>query len=105
MAPVLLVAEPRFKAAVLVAGGYEPTAWLPEVESRRYTPHVKMPVLMINGSYDTIFSVKSSQLPMFRHLGSSDKQHKFLPTSHVVPADQGVSIADEWLKTRLGPGR
>jgi hypothetical protein len=99
------VAEPRFKAAVFVAGGYQPLAWLPEIDSRRFAPHVKMPVLMINGSYDTVFSVKSSQLPMFRHLGSADKQHKFLPSGHVIPADQGVMIADEWLKSRLGSDR
>jgi dienelactone hydrolase len=103
--PVLLVAEPRFKAAVFVGGGYPAEAWLPEIDPRRYAPHMKLPVLMINGSYDTIFPVKSLQLPMFRHLGSADKQHKLLPSSHVVPADKGVSIADEWLKSRLGPDR
>jgi pimeloyl-ACP methyl ester carboxylesterase len=102
---VLLVAEPRFKAAVLVAGGYQPVGWLPEVESRRYAPYVKMPVLMLNGSYDAIHSVKSSQIPMFRHLGSADKQHKLLPSGHVIPADQGATVIDEWLKSRLGSDR
>jgi serine/threonine protein kinase/formylglycine-generating enzyme required for sulfatase activity/dienelactone hydrolase len=103
--PVLMVAEPRFKAAVFVGGGYPADACLPEIDPRRYTPHMKLPVLMINGSYDTIFPVRSLQLPMFRHLGSADKQHKFLPSGHVVPAEKGVSIADEWLKSRLGADR
>jgi alpha-beta hydrolase superfamily lysophospholipase len=105
MAPVLLVAEPRFKAAVLIAGGYQQTAWLPEIDPRRYAPHVKLPILMLNGTYDTVFSVKSSQSPMFRHLGSADKQHKFLPSSHTIPADEAANVVDEWLRARVGKAK
>jgi dienelactone hydrolase len=54
-APVFLVAEPRFRAAMLLAGGYQPEAWLPEIDSRRYTPYVKLPILMINGASDSVF--------------------------------------------------
>jgi predicted esterase len=100
IAPVLLAAEPRFQAAVLISGGYHVSTWVPEIEPRRYTPHVKIPVLMLNGSCDAIFPVRSSQNPMFRHLGSADKQHKILTAGHTVPVDEAVRIADEWLRAR-----
>jgi predicted esterase len=100
VAPVLVVAEPRFKAAMLIAGGYHARAWLPEIDPRRYAPHVKLPVLMLNGSCDAIFPMQSSQDPLFRHLGSADKQRKLLLAGHTIPADEAVRIADEWLRSR-----
>jgi predicted esterase len=100
VAPVLIVAEPRFKAAILIAGGYPAEVWLPEIEPRRYAPHVKLPVLMLNGSCDAVFPMKSSQDPLFRHLGSADKQRKLILAGHLIPADESVRIADEWLRSR-----
>jgi predicted esterase len=100
IAPVLLVTESRFKAALFIAGGYYPTAWLPEIDARRYTPHVKIPVLMLNGSCDAIFPMDTSQNPLFRHLGSADKQHELLLAGHTIPAKEAVRIADEWLRSR-----
>jgi predicted esterase len=100
VAPVLLVAEPRFNAAVLIAGGYHSSPWLPEIDPRRYAPHVKVPVLMLNGNCDALFPVRSSQIPLFRHLGSTDKQHKLLTAGHTVPADETVRITNEWLRSR-----
>src|SRR5262249_13696498 len=53
IAPVLLVAEPRFKSALLISGGYHhASAWVPEIDPRRYAPHFKLPVLMLNGNCD-----------------------------------------------------
>jgi predicted esterase len=100
IAPVLLVTEPRFQAALLIGGGYHRAPWLPEIDPRRYAPHVKIPVLMLNGSCDAIFPIRSSQDPLFRHLGSADKQHKLLLAGHTIPADEAVRIADERLRSR-----
>jgi predicted esterase len=100
IAPVLLVAERRFKAAMLISGGYHSSTWVPEIDPRRYAPHFKLPVLMLNGNCDAIFPLRTSQTPLFRHLGSSDKQHKLLTAGHWVPADEAVRIADEWLRSR-----
>jgi pimeloyl-ACP methyl ester carboxylesterase len=105
IAPVLLVEEPRFRVAVLIAGGYTPDAFMPEVESRRYTPHVKLPVVMISGLYDAVFPVESSQMPMYRHLGSPDKQIKHIEGGHFPPVDESVKFANEWLRSRMGAGR
>jgi pimeloyl-ACP methyl ester carboxylesterase len=88
---------------VCQASGYHNAAWVPEIDPRRYAPHFKLPVLMLNGNCDAIFPLRSSQTPLFRHLGSADKQHKILPAGHCVPAEEAVRIADEWLRSRLGP--
>jgi pimeloyl-ACP methyl ester carboxylesterase len=100
IAPVLLVEEPRFCAAVLISGGYQPKAFLPEIEPLRYTPHVTLPILMINGTLDEVFPLKSSQLPMFRHLGSTDKQIKHFDCGHFPPVTETVKFGDEWLRAR-----
>jgi predicted peptidase len=103
-APVLLVEEPRFQAAVLIAGGYWGRAFMAEVEPRRYAPHVKIPVPMINGILDDIHPLEISQMPMFRHLGSTDEQIKHFESVHVPAVDETVRFADEWLRSRPGAG-
>jgi serine/threonine protein kinase/dienelactone hydrolase len=101
-APVLLVAEPRFQAAVLISGGYHSNAAMTEIEPRRYTPHVKLPVLMVGGLLDAVFPVEASQLPMYRHLGSPDKQIKHFQSGHIPPVEETIKFADEWLRSRTG---
>jgi serine/threonine protein kinase/predicted esterase len=103
-APVLLLAEPRFQAAVLISGGYHSNAAMTEIEPRRYTPHVKLPVLMVGGLLDAIFPVEASQLPMYRHLGSADKQIKHFQSGHIPPVEETIKFADEWLRSRTGKG-
>ena len=105
IAPVLLVEEPRFRAAVLISGGYQPSRFMPEIESRQYTGHVQIPVLMINGLYDSVHPVESSQMPMYRHLGSPDKQIKHFEDGHITAIDESVKFADEWLRSRTRMGR
>jgi pimeloyl-ACP methyl ester carboxylesterase len=58
-------------------GGYQLRYDLPEVDPFNFGPHVTVPVLMLNGRYDQSFPLESSQLPLFRYLGTpaKDKQH------------------------------
>jgi predicted esterase len=95
IAPIVLVEEPRFRAAVLIAGGYQPRAFMTEIEPRRYTPHVKLPVLMIGGLADSVYPLVASQMPMYRHLGSADKQIKHFESAHLPPVDETIRFADE----------
>lgn len=69
-APIMLSIEPRIKAAVVVAGGFDFGKALPEVDPLNFAPHVKVPVLMVNGRYDNGFPMETSQNPMFRLLGT-----------------------------------
>src|SRR5262249_15938870 len=105
MAPVLLTAEPRFRAAVLIAGGYQPKPFMLEAEPRRHAPHVKLPVLMIGGLLDEVYPLETSQMPLYRHLGSADKQIKHFESGHIPPVDETVKFVDEWLAFRTRPGK
>jgi len=55
---------------------------------------------MLNGNCDAIFPMKSSQDPLIRHLGAADKQRKLFLAGHLIPAEESVRIADEWLRSR-----
>jgi len=48
-----LAVENRFKVAVFAAGGCNNNKELPEADPFNYASHVKIPVLMINGRYDS----------------------------------------------------
>ena len=97
----MLVAEPRIKAAVLVAGGYFGTSQSPEVEPSHFGPYVRIPVLMINGFYDQFFPYEMSQMPMHKDLGSADKRIEHLRSGHAPPFDETMTLADRWLREKL----
>jgi eukaryotic-like serine/threonine-protein kinase len=101
----VLGAEPRFKAAVLVSGGSR-QARSPEADSWNYAPRVKVPVLMLNGHDDSLSPVETSQNPMFKALGTpeKDKRHIIYPGGHVDFMDRNEVIKEglDWLDHYLG---
>jgi formylglycine-generating enzyme required for sulfatase activity/predicted esterase len=102
-APALLVVEPRFRAAVLLFGGYwKGGPMRPEVEPHQFAPHVRAPVLMVNGALDDITPFEPYQRKFFQDLGSKDKQYlPFDNCGHVVPIELAVPAVDRWLRDRL----
>src|SRR4029453_12537440 len=68
----------------LVSGGVVGPA-VPEVEPLNYARRVTIPVLMLNGRDDFVLPVKTSQLPLFRALGTpeEDKRHVLYDGGHV----------------------
>jgi eukaryotic-like serine/threonine-protein kinase len=106
MAPRLIAVEPRFKAAVLLSGGsFEKVP--AEVDSWNFAPHVRIPVLMLNGRDDFRFPLESSQIPLFRLLGTpeKDKRHLLFDGGHVNLVTRPELIKDilDWLDQYLGP--
>ncbi|MCP4890665.1 MAG: protein kinase [Planctomycetaceae bacterium] len=96
--PMCLSTDPRLKAAILLAGGYTP--WhrnRPEIQPYQFTPHVKQPTLMINGSADQVFPLETSQKTMFRDLGSTNKRHALFPADHLPDEKDVYRVIDEWL--------
>lgn len=60
---------------------------------------------MLNGRYDFVFPVESSQLPMFRLLGTP-KEHKrkiLYDTGHNIPRNDMIKETLAWLDRYLGP--
>jgi len=84
----LLAVEPRIRAAVLLSGGlFIMLEDSPVIDAVNYAPRVKIPVLMVNGRLDEVLPVETSQLPLFRLLGSpaDQKRHVLLNSGHGSP--------------------
>ena len=105
MGPIVLALEPRIKASVLIIGGFWQQQGLPEVEAINFAPRVKIPVLMLNGRYDFVFPVESSQNPMFRLLGTPepDKRHLLFDSGHSIPRKELITETLLWFDRYLGP--
>jgi dienelactone hydrolase len=96
--------EPRLKASVLLVAGLVFTPAQPEVDVINYLPRVRIPVLMLNGQYDFFFPVETSQVPMFRLLGTpaEHKRQVISQGGHFVPRTQLISETLSWLDRYLG---
>ena len=103
----LLALERRVKAAVLVSGGLTTQETIPPIaDGVNYAPRLTIPVLMVNGKYDNFFSVKASQEPLFKSLGTpaKDKRYVVLEAGHAfLPRDLLVNETLGWLDKYLGP--
>ncbi len=108
LAPVFLALDRRFEAAILTRGGLQLRRDLPEVDRLNFAPRVTTPVLMLNGRYDDYFPFESSQLPLFRLLGTpdTDKKHVVYEAGHGnFPRMEEAREIIDWLERYLGPAR
>jgi len=104
MGAVFPAVEHRLKACVLVGGGFYFERCLPEVDQINFAPHVKTPVLMLNGRYDSVLPPDRSQKPMFELLGTDekDKSHKLFESGH-LPREYVNEETVKWMDRYLGP--
>ncbi len=105
MGGIIPAVDPRIKVVVLALGGLDFHRSLPEVDTVNFLPHVKQPVLMLNGRYDFFFPVESTQDPFYRLLGSKKDQKKHLvyDTAHNIPRNELIKQTLDWLDLYLGP--
>ena len=100
------LAQERFKAVILLDGGYFLNPQPAGTDAADFAPRLKQPVLMVNGQDDYVFTVDKSQMPLFRMLGTpaADKRHTVLNTAHDVTEShpQLVSEVLGWLDRYLG---
>ena len=109
--PVVLAVEDRFKAAVLISGGFptwDLTAQIPTLDPVSYAARVKTPVLMVNGKEDFVFPYATSQRPMYEFLGTPEahKKHQVYHGGHGLLGLFRKQIRDDmldWLDRYLGP--
>ena len=103
--PVLAIEE-RFKVAVLLAGGLPLPRVPPEADPVNFAPRIKIPVLLLGGRQDFIHPVETAQIPLFRMLGTpeKDKKHIIFEGGHAPLRIQPL-IKDilDWLDRYLGP--
>jgi eukaryotic-like serine/threonine-protein kinase len=104
--PIPLALDHRIKAAALAAGGLR-FNYPPETQPANFAPHVKVPVLMVNGR-DDFQAPLASQRRLFELLGtpSEHKRHVALEGGH-VPNDMRGLIREvlDWFDKYLGPVR
>ena len=106
MGPLVLGLESRFRAAVLLVGGLWSGKQLPDADPFNFARHVKVPVLMLNGGEDTIYTLEASQKPLFQGLGTEDKVHTLFDAGHFILETHRRPVIREsldWLDTHLGP--
>ena len=97
--------EPRIRAAALAEGGFSADRRPPEVDGINFAPRFRIPVLMLNGRYDFVAPLETCQIPMFRLLGTSekDKRHVLFNTGHAGPPQQYIKETLDWFDRYLGP--
>jgi eukaryotic-like serine/threonine-protein kinase len=104
---ILAALESRFKAVVLLDGGYfqqtDPIAGVDQVD---FAPRLSKPVLMVNGRYDATFPYESAQAPLFRMLGTppADKREVVFDTPHDVRLRRSDLVREvlNWYDRYLG---
>ena len=102
---IIPAVEERLKVSVLLAAGMVLGRARPEVNEINYVTRVKIPTLILNGKYDTIFPVETSAKPMFDLLGTraQDKQLKLYETDHLPPRNEFIKETLGWLDRYFGP--
>lgn len=108
LGPIAVALEPRFSASVFLDGGLYPSGSRSEVQAFNYAPRVRIPVLMVNGSFDSGIPLESSQKPLFELLGTprEHKQHVLYPAGHAVFVrfrNQAIENILDWVDRYLGP--
>jgi len=102
--PISVALEFRFKTAILANGGCITGKVPGEMNATNFAPHIKIPVLMINGRYDFGIPLETCQEPFFRLLGSprDDKRHVLLESGHGLPYTPWFKETLNWLDRYLG---
>ena len=101
---IIPAVEPRIKTAVLLSGGLLANS-RPEVNQLNYITRIKIPVLMLNGRYDT--NLEAAIMPMYQLLGTrkEDKKLMLFDSDHIVSRIDFVRETLSWLDKYMGPIR
>jgi serine/threonine protein kinase/formylglycine-generating enzyme required for sulfatase activity/cephalosporin-C deacetylase-like acetyl esterase len=105
MGALIPAVEDRLQTSILVASGFIPIPTRPEVRLVNYVTRVKIPTLILNGKYDTIFPPETSSKPLFDLLGTpkDQKELKLYETDHIPPRNEFIKETLAWLDRYLGP--
>jgi pimeloyl-ACP methyl ester carboxylesterase len=99
MGGVMPAVESRIKVSALYVAGLDFERARPEVDPVNFLPRIRIPTLMINGKYDFFFPMESSQIPVFKLLGTpaNDKRHVVEEGSHFVARTRLIQEVLAWL--------
>ena len=76
----------------------------PEADVINFLPRMKSPYLMLNGKNDTFFPLETSQKPMFKLIGTAEKDKKMIiyEGGHLVPRSDLIKETLVWFDRYLG---
>jgi dienelactone hydrolase len=102
---IALPQETRIRAAVMAEAGLPAVKTPPEVDLINFAPRVRIPVLMLSGRYSFPQPVEISQVPLFRLLGTpeKDKRHLLFDSGSRGPTHQYIKETLDWFDRYLGP--
>ncbi len=107
LAPVMLALEPRFQAAYLRLAGLPTWRQPGEVDSINFASRVRVPTLIVNGRYDRLLPLETSQKGLLRWLGTAeaDKKLVLFDVGHAPPRPRNAVIREvlTWADRVLGP--
>jgi formylglycine-generating enzyme required for sulfatase activity/dienelactone hydrolase len=106
LAPLFLAIDSRLKTGVLLSGGFETWEIPAEVDPVNFAPHVREPVLMVNGREDFDLPYATAQVPLFHMLGTpaDQKRHVVFEGGHIPPnPKEPIKVILNWLDEHLGP--
>ena len=104
-APIVTAVEPRFKVAELAGGGLVQSAGTPETDPFQFLPRSQVPVLLMNGRYDSVFPEDQSQQTLLKRLGApaKDKKLVLIDSGHAMVGYPAVTRESlDWLDHYLG---
>jgi len=100
---ILSGVETRLKANVFVSSGLRDFG-RPEASLSSFVNRIKIPTLMLNGRYDSIFPYDLFIQPMYESLGTpkADKKLVLFDSDHIPPKEGMVTETLNWLDIYLG---
>jgi predicted esterase len=104
--PMLLtVAGDRIKVSVLHLGALSNANYQPQADAFNYVTRIKVPTLMLNGIYDPNLTLRECVEPMYRLLGTPDKDKKLklYESDHFIHKSELVKETLAWYDKYLGP--
>ena len=104
-AGLILAAVDRRYASVFLAGaGIEKpsTQWIAEANIVNFAPHIRGPILMLQGRYDEILAWKAEFEPLYKLL-REPKRLILYDGGHAPPMELFATTIHRWLDETLGP--
>ena len=105
MGCVIPAVDKRIKVVLLNAVGLLNQKVLPEIDQINYLPRITVPVLMLNGRYDHMYPLETSQKPILKFLGTPENhiKHYVYESGHAVIRHEVIKRSLNWLDTYFGP--
>jgi formylglycine-generating enzyme required for sulfatase activity/dienelactone hydrolase len=101
---ILAAVDRRYASGVLAAAGIaeSDTRWVGEANIVNFAPHIRGPILMLQGRYDETFVWETEAQPLYKLL-NEPKRLILYDGGHVPPIELFATTVHQWFDETLGP--